>query len=146
MPSAIPFAKRAAIAVDYESGMKRTEIMKRYGVSKALVTRVCHEFGLVQNRRKRGLEISDDLAERIRAARDRGMSCQAIADELGTTFHGVRKALGLVKREVVSGEPPSLEEIIRLNEEAAAERMRQPLFWEGGSRGASSLYQETVYG
>ena len=146
MPRAIPFAKRAAIAVDYESGMKRAEIMDKHGVSKTLVTKVCHEFGLAQNRRKRGLDMSDDLAERIRAARDDGMSCQAIADEFGTTFHGVRKALGLVKRETVSGEPPSLDEIIRLNEEAAAERMSQPLFWEGGSRGASSLWQETVYG
>ena len=106
-----------------KAGMKRTEIIKKFGVSEGTVQNILKSAKLTKQQ-----PITLNQIQKARKMRAQGMSYQKIADALGFSFTTARnytKNVSTKKKEVVV-EQPVVEQPVVAKPKPVAKQVNQP--------------------
>lgn len=132
-----------AIVDAHAQGMSYAEICKEFGCSKSSVARILklahHKRGGTVGRPPGKTSLSDEEIETYRKMHhDQGMAIHAIARNSPRSPDAIRRAfmikdIKIIDRSELTANGPSTDELKRLNAEARAYHLTQPLLINGAS-------------
>lgn len=136
MPAKITPEKRAAIVADCKAGMALKAVREKHGVARSTLRNIREEAGVAIGKPGNPNRTPPDLLEKVKRARESGMTLEAIRQKYGVSYAVTDRAVGKLKPRGVkprTGKPPSVAEMVRWNAEAAERARAMPMDLGGAS-------------